>query len=99
VHSVTDQIANTREIVGFNHSDDVERPCDGVDSFHHYDFFERFGHIGCFADGCFYKNVCTRSQTISPLISGAILFVQEQRCQSQTQAVRLALYECPNNSR
>jgi hypothetical protein len=34
VHSVTDQIANAREIVGFGRGNDVERTCNGIDSFH-----------------------------------------------------------------
>ena len=98
VHSVTDQIANTWEIFGFNHGDDVERPRDGIDSFHHCDVFECLDHVGCFADGCFDKNVCTCSQTISPLTSGAIIFGLEQGCQSQILTVRLALYRRTNNS-
>jgi hypothetical protein len=32
------------------------------------------------------------------LISGAILFAQEQECQSPILVMRLALYECPYNS-
>ena len=83
MHSVADQIANTWEIFGFRGGDDVERSGNRINSFHHVHLFEGCRNFVGFTDCGFDEDVCTRSQLISPLISGAILFVIEQGCQSQ----------------
>jgi hypothetical protein len=85
IHSVANQIANTWKIIGFYDCDDVERTSDGVDCFHHRHFFQsvrnRTGFSHCRLD----ENVCTCCQVISPLISGAILFAPEPKCQSRNR--------------
>ncbi len=74
MNSVTDQIANTWEIVGLRDCDDVEWACHSIDSLHHRHLLQGFGNFVGFTNSRFYQDVCTGSQVISPLISGAILF-------------------------
>ena len=67
MHPIGDQIADAREVVCFGNSDDIERPRDCIDSFHHRQIFQRVRDVAGFANGRFDKNVRTRSQMISPL--------------------------------
>lgn len=66
MHPIGDQIANAREVVCFGNSDDIERSRYCIDSFHQWHIFQRVSHFVGFANGRFDKDVCTRSQVISP---------------------------------
>jgi len=61
-HSVANQIANSREIVGFCDSDDVEWASYGVRSFHHGNFFQCVRNRTGFSHCCLDENVYTRCQ-------------------------------------
>ena len=67
MHPVGDQVADSWEVVGFGNGDDIERPGNRVDSFHHWHGTKRVGDVVGLAYCRFDKNVSTRSQVNSPL--------------------------------